>query len=98
LPRPTPFPYTTLFRSWPEEHVAESPPAHHHASQVFLGTESAHDLVFEPPGFLRQVPTRARRRNIGEERLHGAAWIVVHGNADYQDRKSTRLNSSHLVI
>src|SRR2546426_8590352 len=62
-PRSTLFPYTTLFRSRPEE-----------------GRRGAAPLVRVLPQFLDQLELgRAQRLRLG-------------------DRKSTRLNSSHLVI
>src|SRR2546426_6727736 len=77
-PRSTLFPYTTLFRSLPQQ---------------LSVPRRDHDVVdqAEPHGTVgeRVVPGRARGtepRDPLDTLLHGA------------DRKSTRLNSSHLVI
>src|SRR5256885_13187101 len=81
-PRSTLFPYTTLFRS--------------HA----YGTIG----FFDAPDRLRDVVTRLTVRHEAER---AEPWAVSDAPADFvegmlkgiaQDRKSTRLNSSHLVI
>src|SRR2546426_7511922 len=64
-PRSTLFPYTTLFRSWPDFVSLER----------FLGTEKV-----QPPSLERLRKTSPAKRSC------------------QTDRKSTRLNSSHLVI
>src|SRR5437870_9146929 len=77
--RPTPFPYTTLFRSADEDRA--------------LLREPVHDLAV-PRGLVRddaagEVVSRLERIR----HLHTAVL-----EASYQDRKSTRLNSSHVAI
>src|SRR5256885_8293863 len=82
-PRSTPFPYTTLFRS-------------------DVGGIRAHDHVGEAvtihvarPGHavagIRAILEAAQRKAAGPQR-------VERDRCAAQDRKSTRLNSSHLVI
>src|SRR2546426_9353209 len=66
-PRSTLFPYTTLFRSYPQECVDR-----------------------EPPG-------RARR-SAGRQDVIRARAVISQDFRGPRDRKSTRLNSSHLVI
>src|SRR2546426_1376285 len=85
-PRSTLFPYTTLFRSvWPAGARAEPDSAR--ASDAARGA----------------VPTRARRAPHESpealRRLGAAGDVLALGPGDRaRDRKSTRLNSSHLVI
>src|SRR2546426_9219583 len=69
-PRSTLFPYTTLFRSGPQQRYPVRPP-----NRLIEGGE----LI--------------RRVIVGQQR----ATLRVDA-ADEVDRKSTRLNSSHLVI
>src|SRR5256885_9848246 len=92
-PRSTLFPYTTLFRSEVVEHVEQ--------------VEEHQRGEDEPPGDHRQrpalVPHRehraARRRDLDPGRLRTPADGGVSAPQELeQDRKSTRLNSSHLVI
>src|SRR5256885_13232134 len=81
-PRSTLFPYTTLFRS---HHRLE----YAHAANYFL--------FCEPDGHLDNERRSLRRRlshfHCRSERRH---WSLRHQLE--RDRKSTRLNSSHLVI
>src|SRR5256885_5240024 len=84
-PRSTLFPYTTLFRS----------------ARPQLGHPHLHAAVAAPQ--LEDVPPRPHREPHPSAR--GARRSAVHrqlrtgvGAAQLQDRKSTRLNSSHLVI
>src|SRR5256885_13198844 len=84
-PRSTLFPYTTLFRSLL---VGEGP--------EFAGTVFFDDLELSPASAAQLVPRLTR---IIEAEIHAAlprrARSANKGNLD---RKSTRLNSSHLVI
>src|SRR5256885_8798086 len=81
-PRSSLFPYTTLFRS--------------------VRVRAHEDAVQQP----RRPHARAERRPPGADAAHeqGARWregLHASGHlarAQHQDRKSTRLNSSHLVI
>src|SRR5690349_23279798 len=86
-PRPTLFPYTTLFRSAPARHLAART----------LGARA-------PRG---QPPRDRRRRRVEQPRggRRGGGGVVVAGTgrerrgaAAPRDRKSTRLNSSHVEI
>src|SRR5256885_8205270 len=88
-PRSTLFPYTTLFRSEPE-------PARHHVRGLFRASEVARidhvhavELGGDPRGLLAAELVEVR---VGV--ALPAALAVPVG----LDRKSTRLNSSHLVI
>src|SRR2546426_8304289 len=98
-PRSTLFPYTTLFRSFPvDERVAVAVRPRASVAEVRGGLETI--LVVEDDDQLRrsvkrileaagyQIVTAADGLEALENALDGAA----------QDRKSTRLNSSHLVI
>src|SRR5256885_1446885 len=83
-PRSTLFPYTTLFRSWSG------------APQVAgegLDHRTLGDLRGDTRAAVSQVPTRLPAVPAG--RLRATHGSRVFGQ---QDRKSTRLNSSHLVI
>src|SRR5207249_10303617 len=96
-PRPTLFPYTTLFRSQVRlaeiHHEMESEQLSAAARNVAVAAEVAVDL----PG-KRVRPDRdggqIRRSQPAGERRVGQERAVVGD----QDRKSTRLNSSHVSI
>src|SRR5256885_12250253 len=82
-PRSTLFPYTTLFRSCP------TGPQYQRRRFSWLGKKArTHQGVGSDP---------ARRRNAGGNE---GSVFPVDGQPFHarQDRKSTRLNSSHLVI
>src|SRR5205807_10454609 len=85
-PRSTLFPYTTLFRSHAEgraEEVQVFADAH-----VVVGAERVGHVTHQPldlPGLANAVRAGDRGR-------------TARGSHARQDRKSTRLNSSHLVI
>src|SRR5256885_11801212 len=82
-PRSTLFPYTTLFRS--------DQPASFDLTLLF---DNDFADLFEVRG------ERRERRGIGSSKLLGPNDVVFEysGLDDQPDRKSTRLNSSHLVI
>src|SRR5256885_1749891 len=84
-PRSTLFPYTTLFRSHAGGRGGD---------QGARGARPRRDIGGERVVLLRGpgqgVGARSRRGAVGG--VHGP------GGRSYQDRKSTRLNSSHLVI
>src|SRR3712207_7212218 len=82
-PRSTLFPYTTLFRSLREEV---------HASQ-----ERAHGLIAGRERFERRGPQIARTCS-GERTLGARSGLLAGGEDGREDRKSTRLNSSHANI
>src|SRR5256885_11853067 len=90
-PRSTLFPYTTLFRS--DDGIFINP-----ARARGIGTDCGMDHHREPALNLLQILQYARARpvKIGavleDDKNIG---IAEHG---LRDRKSTRLNSSHLVI
>src|SRR5260221_9579086 len=81
-PRSTLFPYTTLFRS---DHV-EQP-----------GRDGADD----PRAALAQLLHEAQEKQVIADtllRVHAQRGALEGGRQRRQDRKSTRLNSSHTVI
>src|SRR2546430_10500068 len=81
-PRSTLFPYTTLFRS----RVARRVGALYGGARALRTTPGTRPLLLEPVPGLRSQRARARLR--------------LHPDVDRrtQDRKSTRLNSSHSQI
>src|SRR5688500_19470354 len=85
-PRSTLFPYTTLFRS---RHMRER--------------ADGHDSLVDPGRHLRVVPRRGARA-AESARLESVCGATHRGfeshslRSQLEDRKSTRLNSSHLVI
>src|SRR5207253_11127530 len=96
-PPPTRFPYTTLFRSV-NRGVAGGPTTTRTLSTVRiaamdLGTNSFHLLVADasPDGAI--VPLVREKEMLGLGHAVGRA-----GRISESDRKSTRLNSSHVAI
>src|SRR5256885_4283733 len=88
-PRSTLFPYTTLFRSCGE--VAPAVPSHQLGQALESPREELHSLGPRP--FLR--PEHGGRAPRADERRGDVGKRDDPGG---EDRKSTRLNSSHLVI
>src|SRR5690606_40218914 len=88
LPRPTLFPYTTLFRSRHARRVAGNrlDPSARSAQDAGAAVDVRHD---------RWVPVAVQPRSA--ERSAGSGRTEGHGAAR-SDRKSTRLNSSHVKI
>src|SRR3712207_7440031 len=82
-PRSTLFPYTTLFRSGPDERLG---------ALVMLG-EVAVDRRLQVHQRVERAAPQASPRERGEETLDG-----VQPRGGGGDRKSTRLNSSHANI
>src|SRR5256885_12373577 len=81
-PRSTLFPYTTLFRSRPKGRVQDS--------IIFRDRYVLARLMADPDiGFGEAYAN-------GELHIEGDLMRIV--SAVFEDRKSTRLNSSHLVI
>src|SRR5690606_40892452 len=74
-PRPTLFPYTTLFRSHPPQ-----PPRHHPERRPGRPVPDRGDHLPRPPA------------------RHGPLDRELQARQRTQDRKSTRLNSSHVKI
>src|SRR5256885_10022544 len=83
-PRSTLFPYTTLFRSGEEKPSLQ-------VQLLCVGLEPAHHLGEVFRKLIRPQCTLRR----GD---HGTALISPPNAVIAPDRKSTRLNSSHLVI
>src|SRR2546426_6068275 len=90
-PRSTLFPYTTLFRS--RRDGVEVP------AQIEVGTLDLaerpyrHTACFSSRWHSSSESTRSVRFAASNSTRHAAS-----SSASYPDRKSTRLNSSHLVI
>src|SRR5256885_6700223 len=90
-PRSTLFPYTTLFRSQGGEHVRADNPMGRNGRMP----ELANLAVF--------LMSRQAEYLTGQTiAIDGGQYQATGGNfaglASWRDRKSTRLNSSHLVI
>src|SRR5256885_12136143 len=92
-PRSTLFPYTTLFRSHESRRALGLPEA---ALALHTGTAVAWDLP-TTTGATGGNP-EAGRRGAKAWYPNGAGSIHPAGSDAGTDRKSTRLNSSHLVI
>src|SRR5256885_9843587 len=89
-PRSTLFPYTTLFRSRSTaEDIELALDAAHAASDAWGRTSAA-----ERANVLLKIADRIE----ANLELLAYAETVDNGKAIREDRKSTRLNSSHLVI
>src|SRR5688500_1953433 len=91
-PRSPPFPYTTLFRSMPAAELAPFA-AEHRTRIAFLENRTCHVLTGHTPtatGFLI-TPSFVLTALPVSDRPTAVRF-------DFGDRKSTRLNSSHLVI
>src|SRR5207253_9843575 len=95
-PRPTPFPYTTLFRSEP---MIES-------SRPQAGSRLT-QLAGAPDPQVTQGREREARAALGPDLGHGSEARHCHRGVLVRrvaqpdlplDRKSTRLNSSHVAI
>src|SRR5256885_7261856 len=88
-PRSTLFPYTTLFRS--EGGIAVGQHAHLAVGLLVTGPRAHHEGVVD-----RQAPDLVHAGSLeGFGLLHEAGHMLGRAGGD---RKSTRLNSSHLVI
>src|SRR5256885_5460365 len=84
-PRSTLFPYTTLFRSDALGHGAPVAAAAHRRRRAGA-----------PHGALREMELRPQRER--DPAAYRAALLPAGDGGAERDRKSTRLNSSHLVI
>src|SRR5205085_12704560 len=92
-PNSTPFPYTTLFRSHPNDSMS---------LRVQRG-DKAFDVTVKPVPMAVEGEKKPRPRiGIGwDTRLtisHPSPVELVHNSVTSTDRKSTRLNSSHSQI
>src|SRR2546430_13792856 len=93
-PRSTLFPYTTLFRSnifvrtpiWSSSTLDPSRPAYKPAVRTFLGS------TYEMVEVDIETPRLERNWNYID------SYIAGHNDEMTEDRKSTRLNSSHSQI
>src|SRR3712207_9375512 len=62
-------------------------------------TLSLHDALPISQTLLRSLPAQPAAQEPAHERVPGAHGVEhLHGEAGHQDRKSTRLNSSHANI
>src|SRR5256885_5302821 len=84
-PRSTLFPYPTLFRSEVEPRRAQRP-------------REGHRLAQPPPAGQAPVLVHVERQDPIDARDEHGQGPRVGQREQRQDRKSTRLNSSHLVI
>src|SRR5688500_9991122 len=89
--RPTLFPYTTLFRS-PSVHRVRSPSGRKTCQRVFVGSGNGKRRLCSRARSSSQSSASASRGIGGSQ---GRLQRLEH---PWPDRKSTRLNSSHLVI
>src|SRR5690606_41401912 len=85
-PRPTLFPYTTLFRSLDGMVIVDKPPSD--PSRVFFG---AWVTLEDEEG------TQVENRIVGPDEFDVARGYISM-DSPLGDRKSTRLNSSHVKI
>src|SRR5205807_8322395 len=92
-PSPTLCPYTTLFRSWSAALVRRKFARRDQRPRPLL--ESLGNLRPDELGRARS-DHRAQRR-VGVQRIAKAVLTRQQSAERRQDRKSTRLNSSHLV-
>src|SRR5256885_3004834 len=88
-PRSTLFPYTTLFRS-----LSEAPG--HALQQAILDLDRAYTNFFKKRAKFPNFHKKGIRDSFRESDAKCIKLDQV--NSRMQDRKSTRLNSSHLVI
>src|SRR5205807_10565319 len=95
LPPPpsTLFPYTTLFRSTADRQL---PPQPHRLRAAVLRGRSLHRQLRDRPRLRAAAAGAAHLARL--RRLGPAAQQRADRRARRLDRKSTRLNSSHLVI
>src|SRR5207244_10102879 len=92
-PRPTPFPYTTLFRSNTDQNDALNASSNYGAD-TFLGAPGTEILTTAAGGGYSSVTgTSASAAEVA-----GAAALLRAADGAASDRKSTRLNSSHQII
>src|SRR3712207_8931033 len=97
-PRSTLFPYTTLFRSDAADPAAAASAAGHLAELLTRTTSLDQDRILRG---LRDVLAAAVRTNRYQTDAAGAprpALALKIASAQLEDRKSTRLNSSHANI
>src|SRR5205807_9500650 len=89
-PRSTLFPYTTLFRS-----SIRNPKSIISRSTQRTRNDRSSRRSSSPSGFARILDARRRFGRRSRRRIWGPTGLA---GFSAQDRKSTRLNSSHLVI
>src|SRR5689334_24553812 len=88
-PRSPPFPYTTLFRSQGRQRHDDR-----HRREPDGGTDLLDRLAHRPPWLV----TRAQPLAVAVEQEHDVVGSDSENDDRKQDRKSTRLNSSHSSI
>src|SRR5207249_7951376 len=89
-PTPTPFPYTTLFRS---------PAPRSRGAQAIVGSQNPRrDPRDRLPGRDPEPFRRARLHGVRHSGREGDAGRLAQPLLPARDRKSTRLNSSHVSI
>src|SRR5690606_40964806 len=77
------FPYTTLFRSSPDD---------------FKGEVSGADIHVSPDGKFLYASNRKDANNLAIYSIGKDGSLTVKGHQSVLDRKGTRLNSSHVKI
>src|SRR5256885_10492260 len=88
-PRSTLFPYTTLFRSGMTLNIGPQHPATHGTLRIVAKLDGEQVVSCEPiPGYMHRGYEK-----LTEVRTYPQITTLIN-----RDRKSTRLNSSHLVI
>src|SRR5256885_17224711 len=93
-PRSTLFPYTTLFRSPAIRAVPEARLGRHVPAAGRSEVPRRRRILHLPDGAVLPRHSARARRSGDDGRLRTLANLLE----ELQDRKSTRLNSSHLVI
>src|SRR5699024_11824689 len=96
LPTSTLFPYTTLFRSRPERFLFKQ---RHRRRAIDDDGRRVRRPVTQPPViFRRHVPPEEYAGALADGLAHLLVHLGAHPFIDQRDRKSTRLNSSHVSI
>src|SRR5947209_12236380 len=92
-PRATLFPYTTLFRSQPRRCAMPDSNGASTYQKIFAGSDSLDDFLRGLDRLNNAIPSRINADPQNVEK--GLSKLVLIG---IEDRKSTRLNSSHANI
>src|SRR5204863_9631603 len=92
-PRSTLFPYTTLFRSQKRPRSWSAPIQEQQSRKAKL-----HHADGSPRGFGLHQSSRGVRRKVGNHGPQRRFIPLLQCRHSRQDRKSTRLNSSHVEI
>src|SRR5256885_16220228 len=93
-PRSTLFPYTTLFRS----PASVAMLTHHLTGIPYTFTAHAKDIYFDAQPALMRSKMKHAKAVVTISEYNRRQLVSLLEPATRRDRKSTRLNSSHLVI